>query len=142
MSWSNYCKSCFAVTSRKYCSKCQLVNTILRDPFMESYFDALVWIACEDSINEDHTIYNITQNGLETIVKECEAFQETHAELLEQAGDDSQNGHDLALTRNHCGAGFWDRGYSEEIGQALTNASQELGEIYLHSENDVLYLEC
>ena len=39
----------------------------------------------------------------------------------------AQHGHDFALTRNHHGAGFWDRGYGD-VGDRLTDAAQAYGE--------------
>ncbi len=36
-------------------------------------------------------------------------------------------GHDFALTRNHHGAGFWDRGMGK-LGDILTTAAQSYGE--------------
>lgn len=41
--------------------------------------------------------------------------------------DAGQCGHDFALTRNHHGAGFWDRGYGD-LGDRLTVAAQSFGE--------------
>ena len=38
-----------------------------------------------------------------------------------------QLGHDLWLTRNHHGAGFWDRGYGPD-GQRLTELCQPMGD--------------
>lgn len=40
----------------------------------------------------------------------------------------SQHGHDFLLTRNHHGAGFWDRGYPNDIGEILTEATRPYGE--------------
>ena len=65
---------------------------------------------------------------------DCEKFQSENVELLGQAGTDSQNGHDFWFTRNHHGAGFWDRGYPDEIGDALTVAAHAFGEAYLDWE--------
>lgn len=67
-------------------------------------------------------------------IVDCAKFQQENETLLEQAGDDSQNGHDFWLTRNRHGAGFWDRGYPDEIGDALKEASQKFGEAYLDWE--------
>lgn len=41
--------------------------------------------------------------------------------------DPSQAGHDFALTRNHHGAGFWDRGLGE-VGERLTQACRPYGD--------------
>lgn len=47
-------------------------------------------------------------------------------------------GHDIALTRNHEGVGFWDRGYPEELGDKLTEIAHSLGEYhpYLHRKDN------
>jgi len=42
----------------------------------------------------------------------------------------SQAGHDLWLTRNGHGAGFWDRDLGE-AGDKLTELSKEMGELTL-----------
>jgi len=44
-------------------------------------------------------------------------------------------GHDFWLTRNHHGAGFWDRGLGE-IGDALTDAAYAYGERDLYVGDD------
>ena len=46
-----------------------------------------------------------------------------------------RHGHDLWLTRNHHGAGFWDRGYGE-VGDRLTTAAEVYGEAYLYLGGD------
>ena len=55
----------------------------------------------------------------------------------ERFGQDTPNqfGHDLALTRNHHGAGFWDRGLGV-AGDVLTEWAQSLGELHLFHGND------
>ena len=46
-------------------------------------------------------------------------------------------GHDLWLTGNHHGAGFWDRrGVSKAVGDALTKAAHELGGVDLYVGDD------
>ncbi len=50
--------------------------------------------------------------------------------------DESELGHDLWLTRNGHGAGFWDRGYSEEDVKILVSASEILGEISFELGDD------
>lgn len=42
-----------------------------------------------------------------------------------------QMGHDFSLTRNHHGAGFWDRGY-RELGAWLTIVAEAMGECSLY----------
>lgn len=67
--------------------------------------------------------------------KDCRQFQEANAALLERAGDDERNGRDFWYTRNGHGVGFWDRGYPDEIGDALTDAAKAFGEHYLSPED-------
>lgn len=43
--------------------------------------------------------------------------------------DSEQLGHDFWLTRNHHGAGFWDRKHKKEIGDKLTSLAHKFGEI-------------
>lgn len=43
-----------------------------------------------------------------------------------EVGTPEQFGHDFWLTRNHHGAGFWDRGYGE-IGEVLTELAHAAG---------------
>jgi hypothetical protein len=65
----------------------------------------------------------------------CRSFQEANAELLAKAGDDDQNGRDFWFSRNGHGVGFWDRGYPDEIGDALQDAAKIFGEHYLLPED-------
>ena len=36
-------------------------------------------------------------------------------------------GHDLWLTRNRHGTGFWDRGYDDDVAKILTDAAHSMG---------------
>jgi len=51
--------------------------------------------------------------------------------------DAAQFGHDLWLTRNHHGAGFWDRGLGE-LGDVLTKWAHSLGGVDLYVTDDGL----
>ena len=71
--------------------------------------------------------------------RECAEFQATHATLLSEAYRDrydaSSAGHDFWLTRNHHGAGFWDRGLGE-VGRKLTEAAHVYGDYDLYVGDD------
>lgn len=57
------------------------------------------------------------------------------------ASSEERIGHDLALTRNGHGAGFWDRGLGE-LGQRLTDLCSQMGSVYIFSnDNKTLELE-
>ncbi len=47
--------------------------------------------------------------------------------LVEQAVNDEYIGHDIWLTRNGHGAGFWDRNYTDHVERAACAASKSLG---------------
>lgn len=67
-----------------------------------------------------------------TVVKaeqDVALFIELAGDLLDGM-DAEQAGHDLWLTRNHHGAGFWDRGLGVK-GEKLTALAHKFGEVYL-----------
>lgn len=107
------------------------------DPFTLAYLACALWLMDGQDPEADkrnrevgdvYTLENCAQETLERARVECLAFQDQNAEHLEHAGDAEQNGHDFFLTRNGHGAGFWDRGYPGDVGEALTRASDKFGE--------------
>jgi len=51
-----------------------------------------------------------------------------------------QFGHDLALTRNHHGAGFWDRGLGD-AGDVLTDWAESIGTLNVFHGHDSIHSE-
>jgi hypothetical protein len=49
-----------------------------------------------------------------------------------------QLGHDIWLTRNHHGVGFFDRGYESDIEKILTQSAEKLGEVEMYIGDDKL----
>lgn len=49
------------------------------------------------------------------------------------------NGHDLWLTRNHHGAGFWDRGYPKDAADRLTAAAHAMGEAGIWGDGEKVH---
>jgi hypothetical protein len=87
---------------------------------------------------------------------DCARFLTANLDALEEFGDLTGRdaaawGHDLWLTRNYHGAGYWDR-YMEaatqegrkraaDLGNALTDAAKALGESDLYAGDDrALYI--
>jgi hypothetical protein len=68
-----------------------------------------------------------------------EAAGLTLADVLDRMTP-AQVGHDFYLTRNHHGAGFWDRGLGE-MGETLTNLSHPYGESFLIVIDGVAHLD-
>lgn len=101
---------------------------------VQQYAETLLWqglaYTSEDEeprpMDEDYSLEDIAPEALREIEQDCRHFlAECSADL---AGIDAeQAGHDFCLTRNHHGAGFWDRGLGE-VGERLTRAAQVYGE--------------
>jgi hypothetical protein len=81
---------------------------------------------------------DIAPEALASIVADCASFREAAGELLSDWSD-GQAGHDLWLTRNRHGAGFWDRGLPH--GEELSAIARAYGESDLYIGDDgQLYL--
>jgi hypothetical protein len=118
------------------------------DTFTQAYVEAMFWTECNSDNDEleDMTFDDLAPETLAQIVRDCEAFQRDHETLLDKAFarsdsyDESSAGHDYWLTRNHHGAGFWDRGLGA-IGNDLTEMAHRDGETGLYLGDDgLLYL--
>ena len=46
-------------------------------------------------------------------------------------------GHDMWLTRGHHGAGFFDRGFDDDIEKSLTDAAHKLGEVDMYINDEM-----
>lgn len=72
------------------------------------------------------------------IVEFVEANHDDVVKYIRSFGWDwEQLGHDLWLTRNHHGTGFWDRGLGA-VGDRLAKAAHALGSVDLYSGDDGL----
>ena len=99
------------------------------EEMISAYIDCALWCGVcgldpDANDNEyDHDASELAPETLATMRSDCEDFAsdpDTLA-LIEKSGMTAdQCGHDFWLTRNGHGAGFWDRGYSDGIGEALT----------------------
>jgi len=74
------------------------------------------------------------------MLAECDGFIADNWALIQETGQSAEQcGHDLWLTRNGHGVGFWDRGYDLAIGDALTRAAHLAGarDLYLGDDERV-----
>lgn len=105
-------------------------------PFVMGYVVAALWTE-EERLPEGSAIQNISSESLRKAYTECESFVAANLEFLSAAYDiypssgdgsdvEEQAGHDLWLTRNHHGAGFWDRKLGK-IGEKLTADAHAMG---------------
>lgn len=126
------------------------------DPFTAAYVEAAFWTSeapgvtteewnatddhNEGSIPGDVRFYDLAESALSAIKADCEAFRASRAWLdyMEacEGADETQGGHDFWLTRNHHGAGFWDRDLPAPHGDTLTAEAHRFGEQDLYLGDD------
>ena len=108
------------------------------DSFTLAYLECALW-AEEDRLETElgmvPQISDVAPQCLADIAESCRQFQSANfAELIganyplhPSYGPTEMAGHDFYLTRNHHGAGYWDRGLGA-IGQRLTDSAHNWGE--------------
>ena len=113
------------------------------DPFTIAYIEAALWSSMDNSdeqggepLDANYGLDDIAPETLASIVADCKAFQEAHADDI--GGELELAGHDFWLTRNGHGAGFFDGDWDDEVGQRLTEASDVLGSVDLYVGDDGL----
>lgn len=97
--------------------------------FEQAYIECMLWSSTDSNdepFDSNYSLSDFSEETLMQIKQDCEAFQAKCGELLDTI-DNAQAGHDFWLTRNHHGAGFWDRGLGE-LGEKLTNIAESFGE--------------
>lgn len=119
------------------------------DQMERAYLECALWAETDNSTDAggeplDHN-YDISAFTPEAIAKakeDCKQFSSRVAELIRQIPqgvDLGSLGHDFWLTRNHHGAGFWDRPEKfggEDIANALTEIAQSFGEANVYVGDD------
>ena len=114
---------------------------ILPVAYCEGYQACALWSSCDDDGEPlDRSGMLLAPETLDWFMADCGAFlgeiDDLGLEWREELGWD-QLGHDLWLTRNGHGAGFWDRGLGE-LGDALTEAAKRQGSRDLYVGDDGL----
>lgn len=120
------------------------------ETFVNAYITCMLW-SSTDSDGEpldagDHTL---SIEAKRKIKEDCDSFTFAGANLLADlpkwygkgdGGAYAYAGHDFWLTRNHHGAGFWDRGLGD-LGDRLTMLAQTYGEAdpYIGDDGKIYY---
>jgi hypothetical protein len=114
------------------------------DAIRNSYFESALWTDGDQNEElEDKTIYDFSNETKEKTKTEIIWFIYTANSRINGALDDITDesiGHDLWLTRNRHGAGFFDRNYDGDISDLLTELSQELGSADLEVYRGKVYI--
>lgn len=109
----------------------------LDSPFMNGYVEGLLWSSVDadpEDDSDDPEMVNLDEYPESyalryLLVADAWDFYSAWHEVWREAGvSDDYAGHDFALTRNHCGVGFWDRGLGE-VGKILTEACEAFGTV-------------
>ena len=107
--------------------------------FWHAYMDCALWSSTNSDNDEpfDHRygVENISPETQEEMLHTCKAFIKAAGEHLEGLDADAA-GHDLWLTQNHHGAGFWDRSLEGNQGEVLTDLAHRFGEANLYVGDD------
>jgi hypothetical protein len=90
------------------------------------------WVCSEDedgTLNQAAEAYKLAKGERFRLGLLACRWVRDHRELVEQATEHASLrsiGHDLWLTSQHHGAGFWDGAFPEALGDALTEASRDI----------------
>lgn len=115
-------------------------NSEYSDMYGDNYDD----IDNEDSSNvsikallpqTDFSIDNIADDSKIHAYYDIKKFLEYAGDAVKDI-DASSLGHDIWLTRNHHGAGFFDRGYDSDVEKILMDSAHKLGEDSLYLGDD------
>jgi hypothetical protein len=115
------------------------------DRFTRAYLVCALWSSTDDDgnpLDADYALSDLSPQIVAQAIEDCADFQSENAADLdlfygEYGYDLEQAGYDFWLTRNHHGAGFWDRG-AGEVGQRLTAAAHAYGSLDLYIGDDNL----
>lgn len=105
------------------------------EDIVDSYINAALWA---EELDDRFDIRDVVSEDRKKIKEEIEWF----VDKLNKIGNtinrmtDDQLGHDLWLTRNGHGAGFFDRGYPEQDVETLTDLCDVLGSANLYDDLD------
>jgi hypothetical protein len=113
------------------------------DRFTSAFIEAALWSSTDNSddsggrpLDANYGVEDFAPETLASIVADCKAFQEAHADDI--GSELERAGHDFWLTRNGHGAGFWDGDWEDDIGAKLTEASHGFGSVDLYIGDDGL----
>ena len=96
----------------------------MRTPFQNGYIDAIYFT------EQPPDRADLSALSLCHALNQCSAFWDAYKDLIPSELE-TQAGHDFWLTRNHHGAGFWDRPelYGTHLADVLTRASHACGAV-------------
>lgn len=144
------------ITAQHHAARRHALNLARLDEFTRHYLIAALWSehgpedADYEFLDSRYGLEDIAPAALVQAMEDCRRFQSDNAALLSVAygrykaanndeySPEARAGHDFLLTRNHHGAGFWDRSELDQggIGEALTKAAHAFGEVCFYVGDD------
>lgn len=118
-------------------------DKLQRAAFIQAFVICALWSTTDnaDPGGGEPLENNFSESDFDSVTKaiidtDCEAFMDANMfDLVNYPAD--QAGHDFFLTRNHHGAGFWDRDYgTKDLRSRLTNSSHAFGETDIYVGDD------
>lgn len=128
--WAEYGHICLSVASHRIEADADT------EAFQSAYVEALIWQSTDDDVSAMHHegFGALDADAVAEVLADCDDFLTpevraliTRALATEHGYSWSQAGHDLALTRNGHGAGYWDRGLGQ-LGEDLSEAAATMGD--------------
>jgi len=115
------------------------------ETMLDAYVTCALWSTMDESdesggepMDRNYSESDIHEGTMARMRGDCEAFLSANRDDI---GDRfAEAGHDLWLTRNNHGAGFWDGDWPRDAGERLTQAAHKMGEVDLYVGDDgVIY---
>lgn len=108
------------------------------------YFEAVFFTEADnEDVRHDDTISSFAPEHQIMALDEICSFVKENIEFINDDVTEEQLAHDIWLTRNHHGVGFWDRPeiYGDDNAKALTEASHKLGtkDVYRGNDNQLYF---
>lgn len=111
-----------------------------------AYIACALWSSLDDNgspLDDEYGPNDIAPESLERLKQDAEKFYRRHEDdiltgLVKKTGcaDHEYAGHDLWLTQNGHGCGFWDGDWREPQASRLTRAAKALGTRTLYAGDD------
>lgn len=110
---------------------------------LRGYLTALLWAETDDNddpLDKNYSRENVSEDSIKIAKKEIHSFLEKAGDLvlLDDKSPD-EIGHDICLTRNGYGAGFWDGDYPN-AGDKLSEIASAMGEYYVYVDGGELHI--
>ena len=119
------------------------MNSIRETEFTDAYIECALWASSVGPENEGAENFDLAEEAGTELTRIASIFEAANARLLEKAYENdrytpAKAGHDLFLTQNGHGAGYWDRGLGD-VGSKLSEWAKAEGtcDLYLGDDDKI-----